>query len=82
MFLPLAPNPVTGGLLTYIPQSDVYDIDMTIEEGIQSILTSGVATENGASGTLDISLEDLQDSQRYQDLRNAMVTTGRDDDDE
>ena len=82
MFLPLAPNPVTGGLLTYIPQSDVYDIDMTIEEGIQSILTSGVATENGASGTLDISLEDLQDSQRYQDLRNAMVTTSRDDDDE
>ena len=81
MFLPLAPNPVTGGLLTYIPESDVHDIDMTIEEGIQSILTSGVATENGASGTLNVGLDDLQDSQRYQNLRNAMVTTNSDDDD-
>ena len=45
MFLPLAPNPVTGGYLTYVPESRVYDIDMTIEEGIRSILTSGVAAE-------------------------------------
>lgn len=81
MFLPLAPNPVTGGLLTYIPQSDVYDIDMTIEQGIQSILTSGVATDKGASGTLNIGLEDLQNSQRYQDIRSAVVTTDYDDDD-
>ncbi|WP_199236380.1 MULTISPECIES: DUF502 domain-containing protein [unclassified Halorubrum] len=82
MFLPLAPNPVTGGLLTYIPQSDVYDIDMTIEEGIQSVLTSGVATDQGASGTLNIGLEELQNSQRYQDIRSAVVTTDYDDDDD
>lgn len=81
MFLPLAPNPVTGGLLTYIPQSDVHDIDMTIEEGIQSVLTSGVATDQGASGTLDIGLEELQNSQRYQDIRSAVVTTDYDDED-
>ncbi|KOX97331.1 hypothetical protein AMR74_07200 [Halorubrum tropicale] len=81
MFLPLAPNPVTGGLLTYIPQSDVYDIDMTIEEGIQSVLTSGVATDQGASGTLNIGLEELQNSQRYQDICSAVVTTDYDDDD-
>ncbi|WP_199718580.1 DUF502 domain-containing protein [Halorubrum sp. Atlit-28R] len=81
MFLPLAPNPVTGGLLTYIPQSDVYDIDLTIEEGIQSVLTSGVATDQGASGTLNIGLEELQNSQRYQDIRSAVVTTDYDDDD-
>lgn len=81
MFLPLAPNPVTGGLLTYIPQSDVYEIDMTIEEGIQSILTSGVATDQGASGTLNISLEELQNSQRYQNIRNAVGTTDYDTDD-
>ena len=81
MFLPLAPNPVTGGLLTYIPQSDVHDIDMTVEEGIQSVLTSGVATDQGASGTLNIGLEDLQSSQRYQDIRSAVVTTDYEDDD-
>ena len=48
MFLPLAPNPVTGGFLTYIPKRDVIDIDMTIEEGVRSILTSGIATGEGA----------------------------------
>ena len=48
MFLPLAPNPVTGGYLTYVPESRVYDVDMTIEEGIRSILTSGVAADEGA----------------------------------
>jgi uncharacterized membrane protein len=48
MFLPLAPNPVTGGYLTYVPESRVYDVDMTIEEGIRSILTSGVAADDEA----------------------------------
>ena len=48
MFLPLAPNPVTGGYLTYVPESRVYDVDMTIEEGIRSILTSGVAADDQA----------------------------------
>ncbi|MFD1571852.1 DUF502 domain-containing protein [Halorubrum laminariae] len=80
IFLPLAPNPVTGGLLTYIPKSDIYDIDMSIEEGIQSILTSGVATDRDASSAPSISLSDIQDSQQFQDLRSAMITTERDDD--
>ena len=48
MFLPLAPNPVTGGFLTYVPKRNVIDIDMTIEEGVRSILTSGIATGEGA----------------------------------
>jgi uncharacterized membrane protein len=48
VFLPLAPNPVTGGYLTYVPESRVYDVDMTIEEGIRSILTSGVAADDQA----------------------------------
>ncbi|MDX1745866.1 MAG: DUF502 domain-containing protein [Halobacteriales archaeon] len=48
MFLPLAPNPVTGGFLAYVPRSRVRDVDMTIEEGIRSILTSGVATDDEA----------------------------------
>lgn len=81
MFLPLAPNPVTGGLLTYIPKSDVYDIDMSIEEGVRSILTSGVATDERASRTLDVGFDDLQNSQRFQDLRNAMITAETDDED-
>ena len=65
MFLPLAPNPVTGGLLTYIPKDDVYDVDLTVEEGIRSILTSGVATEEGAGNTIGVDMEELRQSERF-----------------
>jgi len=60
MFLPLAPNPVTGGLLTYVPESDVYDVDMTVEEGVRSILTSGVATGEGAAESTQLTMDDLR----------------------
>jgi uncharacterized membrane protein len=60
MFLPLAPNPVTGGLLTYVPESDVYDVDMTVEEGVRSILTSGVATGEEADASTQLTMDDLR----------------------
>jgi len=60
MFLPLAPNPVTGGLLTYVPESQVYDIDMTVEEGVRSILTSGVATGEDAAGQAQLTMDDIK----------------------
>jgi len=59
MFLPMAPNPVTGGFLTYVPRDRVVDVDMTVEEGIRSILTSGVATDERAAGPSDLSLADI-----------------------
>jgi uncharacterized membrane protein len=46
LFLPLAPNPVMGGFLSHVPAERVHDVDMTVEEGIRSIITSGVATED------------------------------------
>ncbi|MFC6723352.1 DUF502 domain-containing protein [Halobium palmae] len=48
MFLPLAPNPVMGGFLTHIPRDRVSDVDMTVEEGVRSIITSGMATSASA----------------------------------
>ncbi|AZH24341.1 DUF502 domain-containing protein [Haloplanus aerogenes] len=60
MFLPLAPNPVTGGLLTYVPESQVYDIDMTVEEGVRSILTSGVATGEDVQEPSQLTMDDLK----------------------
>ncbi|MFB6137617.1 MAG: DUF502 domain-containing protein [Halobacteriaceae archaeon] len=45
LFLPLAPNPVMGGFLSHVPDERVYDVDMTVEEGIRSIVTSGVAVD-------------------------------------
>jgi uncharacterized membrane protein len=43
MFLPFAPNPVMGGYLAHMPEDRVYDVDMTVEEGIRTIITSGIA---------------------------------------
>jgi uncharacterized membrane protein len=60
MFLPLAPNPVTGGLLTYVPESQIYDIDMTVEEGVRSILTSGVATGKGVEESTQLTMDDIR----------------------
>ncbi|GAB6860374.1 hypothetical protein JCM17092_04630 [Haloplanus litoreus] len=77
MFLPLAPNPVTGGLLTYVPESNVYDIDMTVEEGVRSILTSGVATGEGAQDPTQLTMDDLK---RVADLQGLGDAIGSDDD--
>jgi uncharacterized membrane protein len=43
LFLPLAPNPVMGGFLINVPTERVYDVDLTVEEGVRAIVTSGVA---------------------------------------
>jgi uncharacterized membrane protein len=73
MFLPLAPNPVTGGFLAYVPESDVYDIDMTIEEGVRSILTSGIATGEGASEPSEMTMGDLGQIADVQHLQDALA---------
>ncbi|MFC7249110.1 DUF502 domain-containing protein [Halomicroarcula sp. GCM10025324] len=46
LFLPMAPNPVMGGYVLHVAEHRVRDIDMTVEEGVQSIVSSGVATGN------------------------------------
>lgn len=45
VFVPFAPNPVTGGLLTYVSAEKLRDVDMSLEEGLGTILTSGLAGE-------------------------------------
>jgi uncharacterized membrane protein len=48
LFMPMAPNPVMGGHVIHVPTERVYDVDLTVEEGLRSIVTSGVAI--GESG--------------------------------
>jgi uncharacterized membrane protein len=72
MFLPMAPNPVTGGFLTHVPRSRVYDVDMTIEEGIRSILTSGVATGDGDDDRAQLSVDDIGEVADIDTLRSAV----------
>ena len=62
LFLPLAPNPVMGGHLVHMPADRVMDVDMTVEEGIRAIVTSGVAVAGGENATsAGVSEEQLRD---------------------
>ncbi|AQL41520.1 hypothetical protein BV210_01785 [Halorientalis sp. IM1011] len=46
LYLPMAPNPVMGGHVIHVPNDRVFDVDMSVEQGVQSIVTSGVAVED------------------------------------
>lgn len=43
VFMPMAPNPFMGGFVMYVAEERIYDVDLSVEEGIQAIVTSGVA---------------------------------------
>ncbi|QZP37901.1 DUF502 domain-containing protein [Halobaculum magnesiiphilum] len=53
LFLPLAPNPVMGGHLVHMPADRVMDVDMTVEEGLRAVVTSGVAVSGGSGASDD-----------------------------
>jgi uncharacterized membrane protein len=59
LFLPLAPNPVMGGHLVHVPENRVMDVDMTVEEAMQTVVTTGVAL-GGAEGAEGLSQEELR----------------------
>lgn len=42
LFLPMGPNPIMGGFVIYVSRDRVHDIELSVEEGIQAIITSGV----------------------------------------
>lgn len=52
LFMPMAPNPVMGGFVVHVARDRVVDADLTVEEGVRSIVTSGVATRS-ADGSID-----------------------------
>ncbi len=43
IFIPTAPNP-TSGFLAMIPEKDVVQLDMSIEDGFKTIITGGLVT--------------------------------------
>jgi uncharacterized membrane protein len=43
LFVPMAPNPVMGGFVVHTERDRVVDVDLTVEEGIRSVVTSGVS---------------------------------------
>lgn len=43
VFLPTTPNP-TSGFLLFVPEADVIELSMTIEEGIKLVVSGGIVT--------------------------------------
>jgi uncharacterized membrane protein len=71
LFLPMAPNPVMGGYVLHVAEEHVYDVDLTVEEGIQAIVTSGVATGRRSDEALSEGM--LDRFERRLDAADVMV---------
>ncbi|WP_459193914.1 DUF502 domain-containing protein [Halosimplex sp. J119] len=74
LFMPMAPNPVMGGYVIHVSTEHVYDVDLSVEEGIRSIVTSGVAT--GDSGRPDADEEFASLDAIRQQARDGMHDIG------
>jgi uncharacterized membrane protein len=48
VFVPMAPNPVMGGHLLNLPRERVYDVDLSVEQGMEAIMTTGIAIDESA----------------------------------
>lgn len=45
VFVPMAPNPVMGGHLLNLPQERIHDVDLSVEAGMQAVMTTGLAID-------------------------------------
>ena len=45
-FAPMGPNPFMGGFILHMPEEKIHDVDMSVEEGIQAIVSSGVVVND------------------------------------
>jgi uncharacterized membrane protein len=61
VFMPMGPNPFMGGFILHLAQEEVYEIDLSVKEGISSIVSFGVAVEiDDHSEDIPIDLDSLQ----------------------
>lgn len=66
LFVPMAPNPFMGGFVVNLPKERVHDVDMTVREGIKSVLTSGVTLSE------DEDREKIELEDELNELENAI----------
>jgi uncharacterized membrane protein len=58
VFMPMGPNPFMGGFILHLAQEEVYELDLSVEEGISAIVSFGVAVEiDDPSGDVPIDLD-------------------------
>ncbi len=58
VFVPMAPNPVMGGFVLQVDASNVRELDMTVEQGLRAIVTSGVAIAESDDGADPLEIGD------------------------
>lgn len=61
LFMPMAPNPVMGGFVIHVSSDRVFDVDLTVEQGIRSIVTSGVAVGEEDPGLRGLTRQRLRE---------------------
>ena len=62
LFMPMAPNPVMGGHVLFVPERRIVDVDLSVEEGIRALVTSGVALERATAETDGVSQAQVRDA--------------------
>jgi uncharacterized membrane protein len=45
VFMPMGPNPFMGGFILHLSETEVHSVDLSVEEGLSSIVSFGVAVE-------------------------------------
>lgn len=60
LFVPLAPNPVMGGFMVVVSRDRVQDVEMSIQEAFQAIVTSGVAMSESTDDLLGVPAGDVE----------------------
>jgi uncharacterized membrane protein len=73
LFMPMAPNPVMGGFVIHVSTDRVVDTDMSVEEGIRSIVTSGVAIGEGGPTMRGLSEEQLEELGRIRRVEEGSL---------
>ncbi|WP_227377403.1 DUF502 domain-containing protein [Haladaptatus halobius] len=65
IFLPMAPNPVMGGFVVNVPDHQLLDIDLTLEEAFRAVVTSGVGIDEMNVGGDGLSEDELRQLTGY-----------------
>ena len=61
VFMPMGPNPFMGGFILHLAEDEVYELDLSVEEGISSIISFGVAMEiDDHPPDVPVDLDDLE----------------------
>jgi uncharacterized membrane protein len=78
LFMPMAPNPVMGGFVIHVSADRVQDVDMTVEQGIRSIVTSGVAIGEDDPQMRGLTRSQMRELGQVQRIDNQVGTADAD----